>query len=619
MAVDAPSRKSSRRVELALGALLAVTFGAFAALAIPRLTNNAFGDYEFSGWSGAVAEELARGRVPYVDFVLPIPPGSFVVLAWIQKLSGRVLIINELRLIAACQVVMAGLAYVLARPFTSRQNAWLVAFATLVTLLHGLKECAYDHTAELVAWSSIVLGALAMVSRNDRRSSVAWFGCGALASFTFAFKQSTASGIVFGWLLAFGYLGLFAFRGAPRARLGRSVIAWTIGGALGLSALWGMLLAYGSSFGAYFQAVFRDGSSLKGGSFALAGNLVRYLFGGATFPSSMVITLLLAVVLVRVLTRPGALSLPEPRGSGLTLRAGLAVGVPVVVVFGVAILLLATRVRGFPESVHQLGDSLSIVPGLGLLFACVYFAARLRSRSPTEEAQPDREHALNAIFLAALLTSLAHNLSAPEFRPFYDPNPLIPVAFLFLFGALDRASLPKMKIAVFALALAALFSPKLDRALFAQLSMGREGYWAGMLANENAVPLVRASERIRQLTSAQDSVLVLPEDLEFRALIGRPRPAIKGAVLFVDQYATRLADADLTYLEHNLPKVVVVRPSDRRMWILFFAVWTSRGGAQRIIERFLDEWLPSQYVKDSTFPTRFDSKMVSLEIWVRRD
>ena len=478
MPIDAPSRKSSRRVELALGATLVLAFTAFAALAVPRLTNNAFGDHEFSGWSGAVAEELARGRAPYVDFVLPIPPGSLALLAWIQKLSGRVLLINELRLIAACQLLMAGLAYALARPFTSRQNAWLVAFASVVALLRGPKECADDYTAELVAWTSIALGAAAMVARSERLRSVAWFAAGAFATFTLAFKQSTGVGVVLGWLAAFAYLGLHAFRGAARAPLGRSMLAWIIGGAAGLAAVWALLLAYGSSFGAYYQAVFSDGSSLKGGSLPLAVNLVSYVLGASAYPSSLVATFLLAAVLVRILSRPGALSLPEQGDSRLTLRAGIGIGMPVVVVFGIALVLLATRVQALPDSVRDWGERLSFVPGFGLLFACVYFAAQLRSRSPTEEAQPDRAHALNAILLAALLTSLLHNLSAPEFRPFYDPNPLIPVAFIFLFGALDRAGFPRMKLVAFALALASLFSPRFDRALLAQRSMGREGYWA---------------------------------------------------------------------------------------------------------------------------------------------
>jgi hypothetical protein len=597
---------SSRRLELVLGALLVATFLGFAAVALPRLTNNAFGDHEFSGWSGAVADEIVRGRVPYVDFVLPIPPGSLIVLGWMQKL-GSFSILNELRLIAFCHLLMAGLAYAIARPFTSRQNAWLVAFASLVTLLRGPKECAYDHTAELVAWGSIAAGAAALVTENERRGRLLWLVAGALAAFTLAFKQSTGVGVMLGWLAAFAYLTRFGLRS-------RSVLAWCIGGAVGVVGLWLLLVAHGSSLGAYYQAVFRDGSSLKGGSFALAGNLLRYLLGESAYPASLFVTLLLALVLVRILSRPTTLSAPEPADSGLTSRTGIAIAVPVLLVFGVAIVLLVTRVPRLPGAVRYLGESLAHVPGFGLLFACLYFVTRLFGDVPSV-----RGHALNAIFLAALVTSLLHNLSAPEFRPFYDPNPLIPIAFVFLFDALDRAGLFKAKFAAFALALAALFSPRLDRALAAQTPVSDSGYWAGMMVNENGTALIRVSERVRELAGTEDTVLVLPEDLEFRSLIGRPRPEIRGAVLFVDQYAARLADGDLAHLEQNLPKVVVVRPSDRRFWILFFAVWTTRGGARRITERFLDEWLPARYVRDSTFPTRFDSQTVNLEIWVRRD
>src|SRR5689334_21903776 len=111
MPLDAPRREPSRRVELALGELLLAAFASFAAVAVPRITNNAFGDHELSGWSSAVGDEIARARVPYVDFSLPIPPGSLVVLAFFQKLSGKLALLHELRLIAVCQVAMSGLAY----------------------------------------------------------------------------------------------------------------------------------------------------------------------------------------------------------------------------------------------------------------------------------------------------------------------------------------------------------------------------------------------------------------------------------------------------------------------------------------------------------------------------
>jgi hypothetical protein len=451
------------------------------------------------------------------------------------------------------------------------------------------------------------------VSENERRRSLAWVACGALATFTLAFKQSTGAGVVLGWLAAFAYLALRA----PRA-LWRDLRAWTGGCAAGLAALWLLLVLSGSSLGAYVQAVFRDGSALKGGNFTLAGNLGSYLLGEPSFPSSLLVMLLLAAVLVRVLGREGKLSLPGQEDSQLTTRAGFAIAVPVLVAFGVAIVLLAARVPGLSDRVLHWTKNLNFIADLGLVFACVYFVAELSNRARSDEPRAERGHSLNAIVLSALVTSLLHNLSAREFRPFYDPNPIIPIAFLFLFGALDRAELPRAKVAAFALALVALFSPKLDRALFARIEMGQEGYWAGMLVNENAIPLVRASERIRELTTDEETVLVLPEDLEFRSLIGRPRPPIRGAILFVDQYAARLADADLATLEHDLPKVVVVRPSDRRLWLLFFALWTTRSGAQRIADRFLDDWLPTRYVKDSTFSTRFDAKTASLEIWVRR-
>jgi hypothetical protein len=134
--------------------------------------------------------------------------------------------------------------------------------------------------------------------------------------------------------------------------------------------------------------------------------------------------------------------------------------------------------------------------------------------------------------------------------------------------------------------------------------------------NERGHEVIRSVLRVRTLAGPNDSVLVLPEDLELVALIDRPRPPIRGAVVFVDQYPERLAADDLRALEANLPKVVVIHPSDRTLWRQMFEIWMYEGGAYHIMQRFLDDLLPKHYRLDSTFSTRFARRRAELQVWV---
>jgi hypothetical protein len=304
-------------------------------------------------------------------------------------------------------------------------------------------------------------------------------------------------------------------------------------------------------------------------------------------------------------------------------HAAALVAITAVVVFGAALLLLALRVKQLWPPLHFWADRARLAPGFGLLFMTVFAVAWLVRPAADESLAPPGAvrfgHALNAIVIVALSTSLLHNLSFPGFRPFYDNNPIIPIAFLFLFLAIDRAELPRAKAVLFVLALLPLFGIKLERGLEAQLNVGNQSHWAGLRINERGREVVRAVLRVRALAAPDESVLVLPEDLELAALIERPRPPIRGAVVFVDQYPQRLVADDLRVLEEHLPKVIVIHPSDRKMWRQMFEIWMYEGGAYRIMQRFLDDLLPKHYRLDSSFPTRFARSRAELQVWVRRD
>jgi hypothetical protein len=294
-----------------------------------------------------------------------------------------------------------------------------------------------------------------------------------------------------------------------------------------------------------------------------------------------------------------------------------------VVAFGTAALALAAHATALPPALLAWSARAKEVPAIGLVLAGIAFLGQLgRWSARGEDAETARAktrgHELNAVLLVAFVCSMLHNLSFPGFRPFYDNNPIIPLSFLFLFVTLDRAGLPRLKLAVLAFSLLVLHGTKLSRSLEASIPAG-PGYFQGLFVNERGRVVMQAAARVRELAAKGETVLVLPEDLELVGLIDRPRPPIRGAVVFVDQYPRRLLAADLETLRAHPPKVVVIHPTNPKMWRSMFALWSSTSASQAVTDHYLNEVLPSRYHLDSQYPTRFARTRASLAIWVRKD
>ncbi|MEB2310628.1 MAG: hypothetical protein OZ921_21380 [Sorangiineae bacterium] len=622
--MSSPDRRERRRAGAVLVVMVAC-FMLYALTAVPRLTNNHLSDVEFTGWSAPLAERILAGERPYEDFVLPIPPGSFLVIALMQKLSGRVLLLHEIWLNEVIHLLMGLLAYLMAARFTSRRIALMVAACTLVTVVQLNKEIPYDHTALSLAWASVTSGAVALTSLGRRRR-VAWLVAGITGGLTMAFKQSTGLGVLLGWLVAFGYLALVEAVGGARAvlaRVARDALAWGVAAGVGLLATLGMVLALGSSFGAYFQAVFVDGPALKGGTTHLVFDLLRYVAYYDAFPTTVVFAFLIVGVAARVARFHGSLHLgDEPaREDALTERRAGAIAAAVAVAFGLAVVLLRSPIHRIDPSVGVWFDRLKVLPMFGFAFACAYLVSHLRlPGDETPAAAPLRAgHALNALFLAALVASLFHNTSAPEFRAFYDNNPLIPLVLLSLFTALARARLPRLEALFLVGILACLFGNKLGRAMAATIPMGKSGYWAGMKVSPRGRTIAEAALRVRALAGPSETVLVLPEDLEIAALIGRARPPLRGAILYVDQYPKRLYEGDRRALLEHPPKVIVIHPRERIFWTNVFRTWSADSATERMIDFVERELLPRSYRRDQSFETSFLGAPSHLDIYVRRD
>jgi hypothetical protein len=611
-------------------ALASALFVAFNVVFLPRLTNVHFGDVEFTGWSGPMGSRLLRGDRPYIDFVLPIPPGSFVLLAVIQKIAGRPTVLQELGLDAGIHLLMGLLAYVMARAVTSRSNAVLTSIATLVTVIQLNKECAYDHTAQVVAWGSVTAGLWALVSTDIARRRRYWVLAGALAGFTVAFKQSTGIGCIIGWLAAIGYLAAVELLSGARDRartLKEPLLAYIRGLGLGLSGVWLMLLLLGSTARAFFQAVFLDGSTLKGGALFLLRNLVIYLFDYEAYPASLVFIAAFVVVGARLIAKRGTLHIGDEIGQERPYRPweAFVVGSIVVTGFGAGIYFLCFGPPSYPTGWISPIDRLKGIPSLTLIPACAIFIAHLqepRAKEPTRNpvADPWRAgHAINAAFIAGFSCTLMHNTSAPEFRPYYDNNVIIPLTFMTAFVVLGRADLRPISIILLLFTAGGVAGNKYFRAMAATTRMGSTGYWAGMRVGEHGAQIARVAARVRALTKPTDTVLVLPEDLEIEAIIGRSRPPLIGAVVFVDQYAPRLVKDDIARLDENPPRVIVVHPREKRSWQRFFRIWSGHSGAEQVISHVLRKLLPDAYERDSSYGTTFLWAQETLDVYVRRD
>ncbi len=625
---DNSAEQRDRRTAWGLLALTGALFVAFNVVFLPRLTNVNFGDIEFTGWSGPMGSRLLHGDRPYVDFVLPIPPGSFLATALLEKIVGRPLLLEELGLNAAIHLAMGGLAYFMARAVTSRKIAVLTAIATLATVIQLNKECAYDHTAQVVAWLSIAAGLHALLSSDQRARSRGWVLAGVFAALTLAFKQSTAVGCVGGWFLGFAYLaGIDLWsknRGAARAWLG-PLSHYTRGLALGLAGVWLMLVLLGSTVRAFFQAVFVDASMLKGGPKLLVENLIVFLFDYPAFPASLLFLTLFVLVGLRVFAVRGSLGIgDEPIRASLFERwEVVTISATVTLGFGAGIWFLVERKHAYPIDWVLVIDGLKELPSLGLVATAAVFVAHLvRTREVGAGARHDEigvGHALNATVLAALACSLMHNTSAPEFRPYYDNNAIIPLTFLTLFVVLDRARLSYLSAALLVAFLGSAAGNKYFRAMTATIPMGPRGYLAGMRVNDHGIQIVHAADRARALSTPSDTVLVLPEDLEIESLIGRPRPDLMGAIVFVDQYAPRLAHDDIERLDEHPPKVIVIHPRKIMAWQRFFRIWSGKSGAERVIDHVLFHMIPREYKLDSTYPTTFLWEPGLLDVYVRLD
>src|SRR5262249_49784707 len=143
------------------------------------------------------------------------------------------------------------------------------------------------------------------------------------------------------------------------------------------------LLCLGSSARAFFQAVFLDGSILKGGAKTLLENLTVYLLDYPAYPASLALMGLCVAVGTRLVARRGSLHLGDELARSSPFRAWEVAFAVVLIsgVFGGATYYLLKGPPGYPTDLIFPLDRLRLGAGLGLVAAAVVFVAHL---VPTE-------------------------------------------------------------------------------------------------------------------------------------------------------------------------------------------------------------------------------------------
>lgn len=623
-APQAENRARGRGVALAALIWISGCFLLLAANYVPRLFNNMWSDAEFSGWVAALAHRVHLGERMYEDVILPIPPGSIWLLAQIEAFTGRPLMLTEAWACAICHLGLALAAYAIAVPFAGRKLGILVAATTLAFVIQLPKELVYDHTAQLVSWVSFVFLARGLVGWKKPRHLAWLIGAGVLAGFVCAFKQSTSVGAIGAGIVGIAYLAFVGYRRgeASAVRDGiAALFAFGLASVVGLGLTLGFVAAIGGSVAGFLETVFVDGSALKGGSKVLISRMLGYTTTAPSLPLPLLFVLGGALLAFRIANRGGGLATPcpsdETRAAPISKRAlALVLGLPTLAFLGAA-LLLASRIDPGDALIPGIivAHLARHLPTLGVALGLVFLAAGLSPR----RGPLSRNDALAALTTAAIVAAIGHNGSVREARFFYDNNVIVAVGLLCLFLAIDKARLPWLRYTAYGVLVFSVFGGKMDRYLSARTPAPSDSFWAGMYVSEDGEKILDAARRVRELAGPDETVLVLPEDVSFAALVGRPRPKLCGAILFVDQYPGRCLAEDLREIEVNPPKVIVVYPGDEIEWRRMYALWSRRSPAGFFNQAVLRHHLPARYRLDSTYPSYFWGARTTLEIYVRND
>jgi len=626
--------------------ILTAILVAIGVAMVPCHWTSTWADEEFTGWVVPIANRLAGGQLLYTDGGhLPLPPLSFVLASLLFGSHGIWLSESALNFTFQCLAIVilyVGLSRRLPRPVP-----FLAALATMPIFFSLAKTIAYDAIAQalasLVAVTALVealpgCGRAPPMRDPAARRPHAARRLVAVAAATAACvlaKQSTGFGAALG---VCGVLVLFPRTDPLRQRMRRmgayvaAVIAALLLGCVVLSPF--------MSISGFVTDVFVTGSEPKGGSLTLLANLYGYIsqIWGEWTPTMMggvLALVILGTAASRWSDGDSGTGTGEPDGRNpRTLVIGSLWLTYVAALAGVAGGLFAVISRGpSPLMLTAFSPIFGFLPGQLLsagLFLCLLLVALagLSSILP-DRLRPTGIGPLVVLSLVLFSTALFHSLSDRRFRWTYDNNPLIMMAVAALIALSWRALrrlFPRARVAFVVLTSVGAFALQLgmwstpgattQRVRMCTETWPEVRYLRGAKLMAKGAGMRDVAHLVRQLApNATDTVLLLPEDPNVESWFERPRPALSGAIVFVDQYWDRYVDVDFARLERDPPKVIVIGPRYHGRFVQLF--YHGNTGAARLIERVDRELLPRHYRLLAEQKIKINVKEDFMDIYVR--
>ncbi|MEB2323147.1 MAG: hypothetical protein OZ921_11580 [Sorangiineae bacterium] len=572
---------------------MTAAFVGYALVVVPRVHSDLMGDVDRAGWAGAFAARLAGGARLYQDVVVTMPPGAIFVMGLIERMVGRPVLAAELAVVTLARLGTALVAARLAEQLDTRRTGLLVFASTLALTVGLTRESADEPLAALLVMVSLAMGARAFLAPEPaaRRGFLA---AGWLAAAALGFHTATGAGALAGWLIALARFG----KGSARR-------SWGLGVLGGLGSLTGVALAIGAHPVAAVRAVVVDGWELLGGWFGVLGRAASSAVGARALSASLAVVALLAALALRVARRRGSLDPGEPsetRPDGLAVVAALAAAMFAAAALGVL------RGSQLPRALMSGADALRNLVGLGFVLALLFaFAARGPARC-----------VWRTLALVSVAVGVARGLAEPAAPPTALDGPLIPVALLALFVALERAAVRGAQTAALVGALSALFGLGYERAALASARANGAPYFDGLHVSVRGAELIRLAQRVRELAPPGETVLIMPGDPELGALIGRPAPPLRGGLVFAGAYPARLVEGDLRALRDHPPRIIVRMARNGELWRRVFGAVGDEAPAARLVEAVDRELGSGRYRRDASFRCLYFFDQGLIEVWVRR-
>ncbi len=576
--------------EAALAWLVAgVAYAVYAAVMVPRLVHSVHADPDIAGWAGALASRLAGGGGLYEEFIVGMPPLPLALMRLWQVLSGRVRLLDELVMIAALRPALALTVGWLGAPWLGLRGATLASLTALALSLLVAPQALHLWLA-----AECVLLALLAFDKAQRERRRAWAGvAGACALLAVGCDQASGLGAVLA--LAAGLT-----LGRRWRALGGAVLQGALAGAA-TSLL--CTLALGGGVLGWSRVLFVDGFEYAGTPGSVARLLWLRWAKTDAVPLSLVAT---AVVLWWALVRrPREAARRPPRWGPWLAAAALMLS---FLGAGAYVLGWLPQVAGSWLGLARRSELLAY---FGVALVALRAGGAVAGFRAGEAVHPGATLAVMGV-VAGAAQALGYSVSSGAF----GLSALSAVGVVALVEAGQQRAWPWLAVVPVLLAAHALWEPELNRAR-ATLEPAPPGYWQGMLLDLRGQELIAARQQVWALTEPTDEVLVLAEDPQLVALFDRPRPPLRGGLVFVDQYPVRALQGDWAWLQAHPPKLVVVHPARDEELEQAWGDRARTSAAWRLRARVLGRLSGAGYQRQPrVFRTTYGRDTSLLELWV---